>query len=109
MSKFTPGPWHYHRNNAFWEFGSDEFGQIGDVCSSGCAHIGNGDPSGRSKEQADQIAESNARLIAAAPCLLDALESALWMVESFEGKSDEEDKTVDKVRAAIAKATKGDE
>lgn len=54
-------------------------------------------------------AEANARLIAAAPCLLEALEKALWMIESNEGTSDENDAIVDACRAAIAKAKGGAE
>jgi len=48
--------------------------------------------------------ESNARLIAAAPELLEALKYWLPVIEAQEGKSDEKDQWVDCVRFAIAKA-----
>ena len=57
MSKHTPGPWNFRRNDYYWEFGNEEV-QLGDVCASQCTDPG--------KE------EANARLIAAAPDLLEA-------------------------------------
>lgn len=66
-SKHTPGPWTAIRNYAFWEVQPVNGGEegipfcVGDVCASEP-----GDPdSGRQ--------EANARLIAAAPDLLEAL------------------------------------
>ncbi len=52
-------------------------------------------------------AESNARLIAAAPDLLDALQRAEWFMSGFEGDDIQADTDIDiaKIRAAIAKAT----
>lgn len=47
---------------------------------------------------------ANARLIAAAPELYEALSEALWMIMQHEGTSDANDRTVDAARAALAKA-----
>ncbi len=53
-------------------------------------------------------AQANARLIAAAPELLDALELARWFVENFPTNALPDDKDfvtpIEKVSAAIAKA-----
>lgn len=49
-------------------------------------------------------AEANARLIAAAPELLEALNYWISFIDGQEGKSDESDIMVDKARAAIKKA-----
>lgn len=51
-----------------------------------------------------EIAESNARLIAAAPELLAALEYWTPLIKGQEGRSDETDVEIDKARAAITKA-----
>lgn len=56
---------------------------------------------------ADGLLQANARLIAAAPELLEALALALPFIEAKEGTSDENDIIVDKARAAILKATGG--
>lgn len=98
--KHTPGPWEYVR---------DEDGSF-DVCQQTGAPITtwssdvcrvyqiNG-------TQPEDVAEANARLIAAAPELLEALE---LLVEDFTEQGDYEDyerlKSVIKTRAAIAKA-----
>ena len=62
MSEHTPGPWFPVRNEYYWEIrtGSDRFEgiQIGDACSSKFFNDG-------------QHAEANARLMAAAPDLLE--------------------------------------
>jgi hypothetical protein len=70
MSEHTPGPWLAARNQSYWEIipknkrENDPFA-IGDVCPS--------DP-----ENPDSgLQEANARLIAAAPEMLEALEAAL--------------------------------
>jgi len=72
--KHTPGPWTAHRNSSFWEFGNydHEHGQIGDVCAS--QHIyANGVK--LSDGIAEDVAEANAKLIAAAPEMLEALKN----------------------------------
>lgn len=67
MSKHhTPGPWVARRNSAFWEFAQQgKWVTIGDVCSTNPSNPDDG------------LQEANARLIAAAPDMLDALEMAL--------------------------------
>lgn len=104
MSKHTPGPWFAVRNSSFWEVNPQrELGDyntpftVGDVCESAP-----GNPDGG-------LQEANARLIAAAPELLEALR---WYVETdevsdvpgnefwWEGR--------ERARAAIAKATGGE-
>ena len=92
MSEYTPGPWVAHRNSAFWEIDADTsegLFKLGDVCASDPEHPDGG------------LQEANARLIAAAPELLEALEMMLDMSEMGGfGKSAAEDTA----RAAIAKA-----
>jgi len=67
----TPGPWVAYRNSAFWEINPVNGGEngipfsVGDVCASkpGFPDCG--------------LQEANARLISAAPDLLEALETVL--------------------------------
>lgn len=66
--RHTPGPWRAQRNNAFWEIAPAEGAgvgdvpfRIGDVCASAPDLPDGG------------LQEANARLIAAAPELLEAL------------------------------------
>lgn len=95
MSKHTPGPWYAFWNENFWQINteSDEFQNmcIGDVCESSEIFDKGHKP--------HDHAEANARLIAAAPDLLEALEIARFHV-SMEGTADD----LEKVDAAIAKA-----
>jgi len=72
--KWTPGPWHCHRNPDFWEFGSDERGQLEDVCASAFS------TEGWAPVNAEEVMEANARLIAQSPAMADVLEA---MVERF--------------------------
>lgn len=67
MSKHTPGPWFAVRNCAYWEVNPSNAGNgvpwtVADICPSSP-----GNPDGG-------LQEANARLIAAAPELLNALE-----------------------------------
>ena len=97
--KWTPGPWHCHRNSVFWEFGSDERGQLGDVCASAFS------VEGWAPVNAEEVMEANARLIAAAPELAEALEA---MVERFGHDiftmPAEDRELLTRARAALAKA-----
>lgn len=61
---YTPGPWSVKANNCYFEV-SSEHGFIGDVCMSG-HEFDSGNCLG-------PTAEANAKLIAAAPELLEAL------------------------------------
>ena len=96
MNKHTPGPWIAVRGYAYWEVEPQRKGgerkppyQIADTCSS--------DPANPDKG----LQEANARLIAAAPELLEALENLLKV---HEGEGGTQYNAADIVRAAIAKA-----
>lgn len=68
--KHTPGPWFAAQNEHYWQIDSDTHGQIGDVCASNYIYV---DGALLPRHDADAIAAANARLIAAAPDLLEAL------------------------------------
>lgn len=115
MSKFTPGPWAYKRTHQMSE---DTWYVITHHDGRGpVVDVGGKDENGQISEAKHLITnpeeiEANARLIAAAPCLLKALE--LFFDEhdntyDGEGLSIEMATFIEKGRAAIAKATKGDE
>ena len=90
-SKFTPGPWNFQP--------CDEYTNCFDVmCEEGyyiaTTHDG---------VRGDKNADANARLIAAAPDLLDELLSILdWAVTERAPLRNQE---IESIRAAIAKAT----
>lgn len=92
MSKFTPGPWKVVPCN-------DQWGIEAEVTI--CGHVGRA-------IIISGLTEANARLIAAAPDLLEALESAISMLNTKEldGSDIQE---LDRIDRVIAKATKGDE
>ena len=91
MSKHTPGPWTRGWGNFVYQGAKFNPRQMG-------RHIATCEPTTRTQQDWDQVF-ANARLIAAAPDLLKALEYILqW------GHCPEAD---DKARAAIAKATEG--
>lgn len=86
----TPGPWVAVFNNVFWEVAPENRQEndpytIGDVCASNPENPESG------------LQEANARLFAAAPELLAALEGVLRV-------ADRATKEFDAARAAIAKA-----
>ena len=90
MSAHTPGPWLAVANDHYWEIRTfDE--QIGDACASKYLTAGDN-------------GEANARLIAAAPELLEALQE---IVDYSGGAQNalEDEYVMDRVCAAIAKAT----
>ena len=83
-AKHSPGPWRVERQNGSpttseWMIAGAKPGYLAEVreCGSGCA-------------------KANARLIAAAPELLEALEYAIRQIPELE--------SVPRVKAAIAKA-----
>lgn len=95
MSKHTPGPWRINGNNMFrWIVADSEvFTHSGDVNRS--AYGGN--------MVCESVHKANARLIAAAPELLEALKE---IVDAADGAGWEQlDPSFKKARAAIAKAT----
>ena len=83
MSKHTPVPWQYKRTSGF-DYGSTAY-WIPEVCTN-------------------IDTEANARLIAAAP---DLLESAKLLIDSYDicRKDRTPDVIFERLRAAIAKAT----
>jgi hypothetical protein len=91
--KHTPGPWFAIENCCFWEIRTSEFEyggeQIGDACASG--FIGGAED--------NPVEVANARLMAAAPELLEALEAMLAIYPYPDND------TTDAAKRAIAKAT----
>jgi hypothetical protein len=92
MSKHTPGPWHVSEE---WDGTSIKAGQfyVTHTIQSCGFH-----PDDEDKE----ITQSNARLIAAAPDLLEAL---IVMVDNFGSTSSDDVHGLGEARAAITKAT----
>ena len=66
MSKHTPGPWFAIRNDHYWEVNIEDCRYAPSVANTCDTEVREG----------SYIAEANARLIAAAPDLLEALELA---------------------------------
>lgn len=96
---FTPGPWvKAERLNGPWWHISSAYTVGGQACKSGRQAIAavHGESKRGSKSYADMF-EANARLIAAAPELLEALQGVLRVADR---KTDE----FDAAHAAIAKA-----
>lgn len=86
-AQHTPGPWMYHKQlNGSLTF----FGEDGNRAILSTARLIN--------------QEANARLIAAAPCLLDALKGMLEVFGDEFGMGDSS--VCDDARAAISKATR---
>jgi len=69
---FSPGPWTPVDNGQYWEIQTPSHGQVGDACASKFIYI-NGEL--LPQEIAEPIAEANARLIAAAPDMYEALKA----------------------------------
>ena len=87
--KHTPGPWEYgEERGCCREIHADNGPELYAI-----AQTRHGDP---------EICEANARLIAAAPDLLDELET---LVRYAQGADIPPNVAVDRARAAIAKAT----
>lgn len=99
-AKHTPGPWvALYRNAAYWDVYKPrepdsqhpiEQYRVATVLSNGYKSL-------------DEHS-ANARLIAAAPDLLDVLLRANDAIEALDGTTRENEKLVDDYRAAIAKA-----
>lgn len=106
-TRHTPGPWKAIRNSHFWEIISDRDGQIGDTCASKFIYY-----NGRQllSEEAEPIAEANARLMAAAPELLASLKCFLSNERFFVivGNPRVVERMLADANAAIAKAEGGD-
>lgn len=99
-AQHTPGPWHYsHREGADGMYRTEVFSeQHGGIatCNWTPKHCGNGVTA--------TYREANARLIAAAPDLLVALQSLVNMDVSYQ-RGPKVAEAVEGARAAIAKAT----
>lgn len=98
MSKYTPGPWKAHFEEAYFVTGPD-LGRVAIMMNLKGAHGLGGRRSG------DESA-ANAHLIAAAPEMLEALRLAHVYINGGTGYTPENHKAAyEAVRAAIAKAT----
>jgi len=88
-SKHTQGPWA-----VFWDTrGSDILG-VGDASGGSIAHMW--------RDGEERI--SNANLIAAAPCLLEALEAVMRCFDIKDGLSVRDEQAIKHAASAIAKA-----
>jgi len=110
MSKHTPGPWswedeyEWRRPNSDWKSENFKNGRIELTSTAGSVLKGwasYADDSGL------DVTEANARLIAASPDLLEALELMLATVPPYreDGECTIPDTTIKVVNAAIKKAT----
>lgn len=108
-SKHTPGPWgiDYVTTDVQWPVVNDA--SDNPVCEIVLCYLPDTDDADPCKQEA----EANARLIAAAPDLLDALKSSLQFVAAWQteylDKNDPQricvDEQIKKTRAAITKAS----
>jgi hypothetical protein len=106
MSKHTAGPWIYYNARAH-QNGSDVYTLTSLAKSPASAHNGIWLADIRQGREGDQISilegMANARLMATAPELLAACESALRFAESID--PDEATEVLEILQAAIKKAT----
>lgn len=104
MSAHTPGPWHVAE---VW------YGKIGvyRIANNRDATVGSWDASGASVESQGARSDANARLIAAAPSMLDALRTCILLWEHGESPEETErggdPEAIRMARAAIRNATGG--
>jgi len=95
-NKFTPGPWHFKAEYDCKKFGPENGHEVIYACSccGGINFTADGDE-----------ADANGRLIAAAPCLLEALEELLGL-RFYPQRPDGPVyvRAQDKARAAVKKA-----
>jgi hypothetical protein len=98
-TKHTPGPWEYLATNAntLNDYTRTIFATVGECV----AHVETNDDDGKPTEKG----EANARLIAAAPELLEALEAVLRFDANMPGEYKHDVTLAIKVRKAISKAT----
>ncbi|HEJ2888666.1 TPA: hypothetical protein SL252_005163 [Pseudomonas aeruginosa] len=89
MSKHTPGPWHVGGPNKCTIY--DKHGQ----------RLANSFEGVMATQRRDSECEANARLCAAAPELLEALQSCIQQITALCSADD----VPDQARAAIAKST----
>lgn len=106
-AKHTPGPWGVRK----WHNPMRITGNVHKVTDSEgypCAFVPAWDAPLEGQIDGTEEAKANARLIAAAPYLLEALERCLNFIENTEGEMGETLSCGEYARAAIAKA-KGEE
>ena len=94
----TPGPWSSVDNS--WDFSTiyDDNGAV--VASVPINHLVTED----SQDRYEPIKEANARLIAASPCLLEALTELVEFADKMTGRVEPEYRQIAVARAIIAKA-----
>ncbi len=105
MSKHTPGPWSYRKvpRKQEWEIDTKRCPNLGHESWTGMSVVFGCDDYPKMGKIAG---EANARLIAAAPDLLEALQAMLSEFnEQMAGIVNDEFAVIAKARAAIAKAT----
>lgn len=106
--KHTPGPWQRFddggRINERHTYGPEYADVIWGPDGPGRGSIADCSPHGRATEESI----ANARLIAAAPELLDALHATLRVLNEIENRwSEEADRAIAQARAVITKASPG--
>ena len=94
MKTHTPGPWHV----------SDDMYGVGNLLVAGVT-ASNAEPIANCG--LGKTGKANARLIAAAPELLDALQTAAMALIGYTHRNEIIENALDSARAAIAKATGG--
>lgn len=99
MKKHSPGPWIAVHNDSFWQIDSEAHREVGNACASDFIYLGDVEDGCTS-----EFAEGNALLMAAAPELLEALESLLHAYCDPGNEGSDHDEKVKAARAAIAKA-----
>jgi len=104
MSEHTPGPWEWRKDDLFdyWNLKGANGSEVCDDGSAGSEYSRVIDPEG------DGTNRANARLIAAAPCLLSALQAIvkeLGFIIADEYATEEEILAIQQAKTAIAKAT----
>ena len=101
MSKYTPGPWNFaHRRRYDGMYDTEIFDSEGNTVATAAWYALPKTHEGMTSTNRME----NARLIAAAPDLLEALKSFAG-VENFAGWHPKYESAIEKARAAIAKAT----
>lgn len=96
MSKHNPGPWRVD-------------GQAHDMAGSAIIHDVNGFPVASTRSWIKEQHEANARLVAAAPDLLEACKRQVanieqWLETGVPASADESQQIYNALKAAIAKA-----
>lgn len=107
MSKHTPGPWAFSTSTNGWSYTINIFQADNATPTDGWSDVGYIIKTCEGEQQA--IQHANARLIAAAPELLEALQAIVKSLvdQDDEGMIEHAQQMID-ARVAIAKATGGE-